>query len=190
MHRIIDCMTPLVAGLLEPPGGNRSDLWVVDGTLIPVEDHTMTECSRNYRRSVNVQFVFRARDRRVIAVGDAWTGNRNDIIAFRATMAEQVAGHRLTTGDGAYRSAPEVTTSKTKSKPFAKRRARAEHGIARLKDYRVLRQHRRRGDTINSTTRAVSVRTTSRSTARNYGTPLSPSGPRPVPGLRAGSPVA
>lgn len=157
VHRILDRLTPLIGKLLEPPGGSRSDLWVVDGTLIPVEDHTQTECSKNYRRSVNVQFTFRARDRRVIAVGDAWPGNRNDIVVFRATMAEQVAGHRLTIGDGAYRSAPEVITSKTKSKPFAKRRARAEHGIARLKDYRVLRQHRRRGDTINDTTRAVAV---------------------------------
>lgn len=157
VHRILDRMTPLVAGLLEPPGGSRSDLWVVDGTLIPVEDHTQTECSKNYRHSVNVQFTFRARDRRVIAVGDAWTGNRNDIIVFRATMAAQFAGHQLTIGDSAYRSAPEVITSKTKSKPFTKKRARAEHGLARLKDYRVLRQHRRRGTALNSTTRAVAV---------------------------------
>ncbi len=78
VHCILDRLTPLVAQLLEPPGGSRSDLWVVDGTLIPVEDQTMTECSKNYRRSVNVQFTFRARDRRVIAVGDAWTGNRKD----------------------------------------------------------------------------------------------------------------
>ncbi|GAV38584.1 hypothetical protein Saa2_01465 [Streptomyces acidiscabies] len=36
-------------------------------------------------------------------------------------MAGRVAGHRLTMGDGAYRSAPEVITSRNKSKPFAKR---------------------------------------------------------------------
>jgi hypothetical protein len=155
VHRVIDRITPLTVQLLEPPGGSRSDLWVVDRTLIPVEEHKVTACSKNYRRSVNVQFTFRACDRRVTAVGDAWTGNRNAIIVFRATMADQVAGHRLTIGDGAYRSAPEAITSK--SKPFAKRRARAERGIARLKDYRVLRQHRRRGDTINDTARAVAV---------------------------------
>jgi hypothetical protein len=157
VHRILDRLTPLVAGLLEPPGGSRSDLWAVDGTLIPVEDQKQTKCSKNYRRSVNVQFVFRVRDRRVVAVGDAWTGNRNDIVVFRETMADQVNDHRLLIGDGAYRSHPGVITSKTKSKPFAKRRARAEHGIARLKDFEVLRRHRRRGDTINDTTRAVAV---------------------------------
>jgi hypothetical protein len=72
-------------------------------------------------------------------------------------MAHQVAGHRLTLADGAYRSAPEVITSRTKSKAFAKRRARAEHGIARLKDFQVLRQHRRRGNSINDTSRAVAA---------------------------------
>ncbi|MBT2491237.1 transposase [Streptomyces sp. ISL-96] len=157
VHRIIDRLTPLIAQLLDPPDDRRSELWVVDGTLIPLHDQTKTAKSKNYRRSVNVRFTFRARDRRVMAVGDAWPGNRNDIIVFRATMAEQVAGHRLTIGDGAYRSAPEVITSRNKSKPFAKRRARAEHGIARLKDYQVLRQHRRRGDTINQTSRAVAA---------------------------------
>jgi hypothetical protein len=72
-------------------------------------------------------------------------------------MAHQVAGQRLTLGDGAYRSAPEVITSRNKSKAFAKRPASAEHGIARLKDFQVLRQHRRRGDTINQTSRAVAA---------------------------------
>ncbi|MEJ8642414.1 transposase [Streptomyces sp. MS1.HAVA.3] len=157
VHRVISHLAPLIAGLLEPPDGQRSDLWVVDGTLIPVEDQTVTACSKNYRRSVNVQFAFRVSDRRVVAVGDAWPGNRNDIVVFRATMAEQLAGHRLTIGDGAYRSAPGVLTSRNKSKPFARRRARAEHGIARLKGYRALRQHRRRGAAINDTTHAVAV---------------------------------
>ncbi|MCJ0871675.1 transposase family protein [Streptomyces sp. AP-93] len=69
VRRVLDHLTPLIAGLLEPPEGRRSDLWVVDGTLIPVEDQTMTSCSKNYRRSVNVQIAFRVRDRRVVAVG-------------------------------------------------------------------------------------------------------------------------
>ncbi|MER6999683.1 hypothetical protein [Streptomyces sp. NPDC000410] len=57
-------------------------------------------------------------------------------------------------GVGAYRSRPDVITSNTKSKPFAKRRARAEHAIACPKDYKALRQHRRHGDTVNDTARA------------------------------------
>lgn len=118
---------------------------------------TTAACSKNYRRSVNFQVTIHARDRRVIAVGDDWPGNRNDIVVYRATMADQLAGHRLIIGDGAYRTAPDVITSKTKSKAFAKRRARVEHAIARLKDFQVLRQHRRRGKHFNDTARAVAV---------------------------------
>ncbi|MFF5974133.1 transposase family protein [Streptomyces sp. NPDC012769] len=95
VHRVIDRMTPLVAGLLEPPGGRRSDLWVVDGTPAPGHDRTMAACSKNYRRSVNFQVTIRARDRRIVAVGDNWLGNRNDIVVYRATMADQVTRHRL-----------------------------------------------------------------------------------------------
>ncbi|MGA5063512.1 helix-turn-helix domain-containing protein [Streptomyces exfoliatus] len=45
VHRIIDRMTPLVAALLEPPGGS-SALCAVDVTLIPVEDQSQTKCSK------------------------------------------------------------------------------------------------------------------------------------------------
>jgi hypothetical protein len=96
VHRVIDRITPLIAGLLNPPDDHRSKVWVVDGTLIPLHDQTKTAKSKNHRRPVNV-------------------------------------------------------------KAFAKRRARAEHGIARLKDFQILRQHRRRGDTINQTSRAVAA---------------------------------
>ncbi|MEU4104111.1 hypothetical protein [Streptomyces tanashiensis] len=72
-------------------------------------------------------------------------------------MPSQVTGHQLLIGGRAYLRASEVTTGKTRSKPFAKRRARAEHALARLKDFEVLRRHRRRGDTINDTARAVAV---------------------------------
>ncbi|WP_328773337.1 transposase family protein [Streptomyces sp. NBC_00286] len=152
-HRVIDRLTPVIVRLLGPPEGSRADLWVVDGTLIPVEEHAMTARSKNYRRSVNVQIIIRAKGRRVIAVGDSWPGNCNDTVVFRATMANQIAGHRLLIGDGAYRSAPEATTCRNKSKPFAKRRTQAEQTIA--------------------------CSTTSRSTTRNYGTSLKPTGISP-----------
>jgi hypothetical protein len=64
VHRAISQLTPRVAGLLTPRT-DRRDLWVIDGTLIPVHDHTITAKSKNYRRSVCVQVVIRARDRRV-----------------------------------------------------------------------------------------------------------------------------
>ncbi|MEU1227082.1 hypothetical protein [Streptomyces sp. NPDC005828] len=72
-------------------------------------------------------------------------------------MPSQVTGHQLSARGRAYPRAPEATTGKTRSKPLAKRRVRAEHALARLKDFELLRRHRRRGDTINDTARAVAV---------------------------------
>ncbi|WP_159031161.1 transposase family protein [Streptomyces acidiscabies] len=65
VHRIPDRLTPLIAGLLDLPDKHRSDLRVVDGTLIPMHDQTRTAKWKNHRRSVNIQFTFRARDRRI-----------------------------------------------------------------------------------------------------------------------------
>ncbi|MEU6088856.1 hypothetical protein ABZ865_18950 [Streptomyces sp. NPDC047085] len=82
----------------------------------------------------------------MIAVGDP--------LVFRATMAGQVAGHRLLIGDTAYRSAPEVITRRNKIKPFVERRARAEHAIVGLKGFKVLRQHHTIGRTDRRTAEA------------------------------------
>jgi hypothetical protein len=165
VHRAISQLTPRVAGLLTPRT-DRRDLWVIDGTLIPVHDHTITAKSKNYRRSVCVQVVIRARDRRVVTVGEAWPGNRNDIIVHRATTAAATSAHPRVIGDGAYRAAPDITTPPPRrhdnrpdraQRHFNRRRARAEHAIARLKDWQVLRQHRRRGNAINQTLAAVAA---------------------------------
>lgn len=143
---------------------------MADGTLIPVEEHAVTACSKNYRRSANVQIIIRAKGRRVIAVGDSWPGNRNDIVVFRVTMANQVAGHRLLSGDGAYRSAPEVITNRNKSKPFAERGPNTPSPASRTS--------RSFTGTAGAATRSTTppapspCSTTSRSTTRNYGTPL------------------
>ncbi|MGW4519304.1 transposase family protein, partial [Streptomyces sp. NPDC004393] len=67
-HRVMARLAAPLAELLGPPPADRRELWVVDGTLIPVHDRQRTAKSKNYRRSVNVQIVCRARDRRVVAV--------------------------------------------------------------------------------------------------------------------------
>jgi hypothetical protein len=65
----------------------------VDGTLIPVHDKTKTAKAKDYRRSVNVQIVYRDRQRRVVAVGDAWPGNRNNIVVFLETVGKTLPDH-------------------------------------------------------------------------------------------------
>jgi hypothetical protein len=170
MHRVISRLAPLLGELPGPPPGDRRELWVVDGTLIPVHDHTHTAKGKNYRRSVNVQVVCRARDRRIVALGDAWPGNRNDIVVFRETLGRTLPAHPRLTGDGGYRGyrgcaqirtprrGPDGLIIKDRTyKRFRKRRAVAEHTIACLKDHQILRQCRRRDDAINHAVAGVAA---------------------------------
>ncbi|GAB7035946.1 hypothetical protein JCM4914_74070 [Streptomyces platensis subsp. malvinus] len=57
-------------------------------------------------------------------------------------------------------------------KPFSKRRTVAEHTIARLKHWQILRQCRRRGNGIDLAALGGAVCTTSRSSSCNYGAAL------------------
>jgi DDE family transposase/DDE superfamily endonuclease len=160
-HRVIADLAPALAALLGPPPRDRRELWLVDGTLIPVHDHTRAAVSKNYRRSVNVQVVCRARDRRVVAVGTARPGNRNDVTVFRETLAARIAatGHRRLAGDGGYRGAPGVASPRRGPgqfiirdrawRRFVRRRAVIEHLLAGVKDWQVLRCCRRHGTGID-----------------------------------------
>lgn len=155
VHRTIRALLPKVSALFEASLGNETLL--VDGTLIPVHDQSVTACSKNYRRSVNTQIIATV-TRRVALVGSAWPGNRNDIIVARHTLPD-LTGHSVL-ADGAYRSLPGVTVPPPRTDPDAraahrKIRARVEHVIARLKDWQILRQCRRRGHSINQALRAV-----------------------------------
>jgi hypothetical protein len=159
VHRVIDRLAPHLAELLGPPPPDRRQLWIVDGTLIPVHDQRRTAKSKNYRRSVNTQIVCRARDRRVVAVSEAWPGNRNDTIVYRETLGKTLPDHPRLIGDGGYRGNPHLTPPRRgpdgriikdpNHRRFRTRRARAEHTIARLKDHQILRQCRRRGTAID-----------------------------------------
>ncbi|WP_409468763.1 transposase [Streptomyces sp. HC307] len=167
VDRVLHDLAPVLAGLLEEPSADQRELWVVDGTLIAVHDHTRTAKSKNYRRSSNVQIVARAKDRRVVAVGKAWPGNRNDSLVFREPLSQELPEHRRLSGDGGYRGSDIIRTPDrgpdgkiirdAKYKRFSKRRAVTEHTIARLKDWQILRQCRRRGDGIDYTVRGVAV---------------------------------
>jgi DDE family transposase/DDE superfamily endonuclease len=166
-HRVMADLAPHLAGLLGPPPADRRELWVVDGTLIPVHDRSRTAKSKNYRRSVNVQVVARARDRRVVAVGPGWPGNRNDVVVFRETVGVTLPAHRRLIGDGGYHGAPQVSSPRrgpdgriirdAAYRRFVRRRAVAEHTLARLKDWQVLRQCRRRGPGIDQAVAGVAT---------------------------------
>jgi len=115
--------------------------------------------SKNCRRSVNTQVVICAQRRRVVAVGRCRPGNRNDVVAARATVAHLLTGEHVILGDGGYRGIDSITTpARDRSgrvihddnyRTHRRIRARVEHVIARLEDRQILRQCRRRGYAIN-----------------------------------------
>ncbi len=168
VHRIIATYTPHVAGLLPAaPYIDRRFLHVVDGTLIPVHDRSRTAKSKNYRRSVNVQVVAQRKTRRIMAVSPAMPGNRNDIKVWKETGLDDTWDGVKLIGDGGYRGAATVT-SPVRGKDgriirddtyteFARKRATAEHVIARWKDWQIMRQNRKRGTNIDATIRATAA---------------------------------
>ena len=165
-HRILADLTPRLARLLDPTiEPDRRWSWVVDGTLVPTRDHHAAAKSKNYRWSSNAQLVVRRADLRVVAIAAGGSGNRNDVIHYRGSNVEAACRrHRRVLADGGYRGIPELITPIFRKnrilknhawRRHRKRRARVEHAIARLKDWRVLRDHRRRGTHVSTTIRAV-----------------------------------
>jgi hypothetical protein len=164
-HRIVSTMTPRLAALASnQQTHDRRESWVVDGTLIPTRDHAPAAKSKNYRWSCNAQILIRQRDLRIVATTAGGPGNRNDPVHYRGSGVEQLCReHRRVLADGGYRGIGELVTPVFRSNRIVRdrawrrhrrRRARAEHAIARLKNWRVLRDHRRRGchlaDTVNA----------------------------------------
>ena len=165
-HRIVANLTARLAALLDSTViWNRRWSWVVDGTLVPTRDHLRAAKSKNYRWSCNAQVLIRRLDLHVIAISAGGPGNRNDVVHYRATPIEALCRHhRRVIADGGYRGVRELRTPIFRGRRIVRdarwrrhrrRRARVEHAIARLKDWRVLRDHRRRGDHLPDTVRAV-----------------------------------
>ncbi|CAN5390631.1 hypothetical protein BH23ACT9_BH23ACT9_22660 [soil metagenome] len=139
-------------------------MWTVDGTLIPTRDRKVAGKSKNYRYSTNAQILSRRSALLVIAVDGGGPGNRNDTIHYRGSTVEQAAkpmvGCWLTVATGASPSCTPVFAGNRIVRDHVwrrhrKRRARAEHCIARLKDWQILRDHRRQGPHLLDSLRAV-----------------------------------
>ena len=144
---------------------DRRESWVVDGTLIPTRDHRRAARSKNYRWSCNAQILIRRRDLRIAVTTAGGPGNRNDTVHYRGSSIEALCKqHRRVLADGGYRGIPELVTPVFRGnrilrerawRRHRRRRARVEHAIARLKNWRILRDHRRRGDRLADTVQAV-----------------------------------
>jgi hypothetical protein len=66
-NRVVDLLAPLLA--LAPVTRKHSPdtVLIVDGTLVPTHDRTISASSKNYRYSVNMQVVIDANTRLVVA---------------------------------------------------------------------------------------------------------------------------
>ena len=93
VQRVITDITARLAdlSLAGPSPHGRRCVAGLDGTLIPVHDHTLSAPSKNYRRSIAVQVLARRCDRLITALSSPWPGNRNDIVAARAEHAHLLA---------------------------------------------------------------------------------------------------
>jgi hypothetical protein len=165
-HRIVSTMTPRLAALgAHNRPKDRRESWVVDGTLIPTRDHRRAARSKSYRWSCNAQVLIRRRDLRIVATAAGGPGNRNDPVHYRGSRIDALCTqHGRVLADGAYRAIPELVTPAFRGRRILRdrawrghrrRRARVEHAIARLKNWRILRDHRRRGDHLADTLPAV-----------------------------------
>lgn len=168
VHRILGDLTPRLGALLTlTVDADRRWSWIVDGTLVPTRDHRVAAKSKNYRWSCNAQLLVRRRDLHVVAVSAGGPGNRNDPVHYRGTEIEAMCReHGRVLADGGYRGVPHLVLPRFLANRIVRdrawrrhrrRRARVEHAIARLKDWRVLRDHRRRGRHLMDTLRAVAT---------------------------------
>ncbi|MFE5604910.1 transposase [Streptomyces coelicoflavus] len=158
--RIIDHLGPLLA--LQPRKRFREDtVLIVDGTLVPTRDHTIAEQSKNYRYSTAHQVVIDADTRLVVVVGRPLPGNRHDSRGWEESGAKTAVGNTMTIADGGYQGTGLVTPHRRRigeELPDWKRehnrshkqvRARVEHTFARMKDWKILRDCRLKGDGVH-----------------------------------------
>ncbi|WP_030188033.1 IS5/IS1182 family transposase [Streptomyces sp. NRRL S-813] len=166
--RVIQRLGPFLA--LEPvsrPADDPDRMWIVDGTLIPVRDRGVGASSRNYRFSANVQVIVDAETRLVVAAARPVPGNTADAKAWRDSgLAEHCQGATVL-GDGAYiNTGLIVPHRKRPGRPLLKGeeednaahrkvRARVEHVFSRMKNYKILRDCRQRGDGLHHAVQAV-----------------------------------
>ncbi|MFQ6148356.1 transposase [Streptomyces seoulensis] len=159
--RIIDHLAPSLA-LQQRKRFRKDTVLIVDGTLVPTRDHQVAEQSKNYRYSTNHQVVIDADTRLVVAVGRPVPGNRNDCKAWELSGARDAAGRTAVIADGGYRGTGLVIPHRREkgqtglpgwkaehNASHRKVRARVEHAFARMKNWKILRDCRLKGDGVH-----------------------------------------
>lgn len=158
--RIVDHVAPLLA-LNQRKRFAKDTVLIVDGTLVPTRDHAFAAKSKNYRYSTNHQVVVDADTRLVVAVGKPLPGNRKDCKVWTESGAKDAVGRTTTIADGSYPGTGpviphrrpkggELTDWQTEHNHDHKQvHARVEHVFARMKNWKILRDCRLKGDGVH-----------------------------------------
>ena len=171
-NRVVDHLAPLLA--LSPVTRKHSPdtVLIVDGTLVPTHDRTMSASSKNYRYSVNMQVVIDANTRLVVAVGEPTPGNRNDCRAYTDSGVDQQCRGAKVMADGGYQGNSEVIMPYRKPRDgepplpqwkddlntvHKRVRARVEHAFAHMKSWNILRNCHRKRDGVWHATRGIAL---------------------------------
>jgi DDE superfamily endonuclease/Helix-turn-helix of DDE superfamily endonuclease len=170
-HRVVDHVAPLLALAPVIRRHGPDTVLIVDGTLVPTHDRTVTAQSKNYRYSVNMQVVIDANTRLVVTVGRPVPGNHNDCTAYRDSGVERSCRGANVMADGGYhgnrqvimpyrrpRDGGELLAWQVKLNTVHKKiRARVEHAFAHMKFWNILRNCRRKRDGVHHATRGIAL---------------------------------
>lgn len=150
------------AGDLAARRPRKDTVYIVDGTLVPTRDRTIAASSKNYRYSTNLQVVIDANSHLVVAIGLPLPGSRNDCRAFTESGVDRACRGAPTIADGGYqgtglliphrrRRGQAYLSPQQEAENAVHRRARArvEHALSRLKNWKILRDCRLKGNGVH-----------------------------------------
>ncbi|MFJ5878513.1 transposase family protein [Streptomyces sp. NPDC093088] len=168
--RVIRRLRPLPALERAPrPVADTERLWGVDGTLIPVRDRKVGASSRKYRFSANVRVVIDAETRLVVAAARPAPGSKADAHVWRESGLPALTAGTTVIADGAYLGTGLIVPHRKRAgRPLPRGqeeddaehrrvRARVEHTFARMKNWKVLRDYRQKGDGPHHAVQAVAA---------------------------------
>ncbi|MBX7553548.1 transposase [Streptomyces sp. NPDC004232] len=152
--RILDRLAPLpaISPARRPP---KDTVHIVDGTLVPTRDRSVAASSKNYRYPANLQVVIDANSRPVVAIGMPLPGSRNDCRAFTESGVDRVCRGAPAIADGGYQGTGLLIPHRKRrgqthlsprqvaeNADHRRARARMEHALSRLKNWKILRDCR------------------------------------------------
>ncbi|MGW7720400.1 transposase [Streptomyces chartreusis] len=130
--------------------------------LVPTRDRSISASSKNYRYSTNLQVVIDANSRLLVAIGVPLPGSRNDCRAFSESGVDRACRGAPVIADGGYQGTGVLIPHRkqrgqqrlsgqqeAENKVHRKARARVEHALSRLKNWKILRDCRLKGNGVH-----------------------------------------